>query len=234
MSFLPSAAIGANGYCRHFMHPECPKWHYCSNSLRISAIGLKFVWIIHSTMKQIANWLLCTAIFASFMELWSFHDRLGTGVGDDGATLNSSKIWAISLKFGGMMHSTITQIAIYNGYARLFLCIHWTSTFSMTGLDQVWRKLTHISKCEEITLQPGIWWHDEMHHEVDHYLKWPCIFWSRPAKGAVILWMSHCDMQDDYLSQHCCLYNDFLNFGVIYFIAFRNIVSWHHENEPAN
>ena len=87
MSFLPSAAIGANGYCHHFMHPECPKWHYCSNSLRISAIGLKFVWIIHITMKQIANWLLCTAIFASFMELWSFHDRLGTGVGDDGAAL---------------------------------------------------------------------------------------------------------------------------------------------------
>ena len=87
MSFLPSAAIGASGYCRHFMHPECPKWHYYSNSLRISAIGLKFVWIIHSTMKQIANWMLCTAIFASFMELWSFHDRLGTGVGDDGATL---------------------------------------------------------------------------------------------------------------------------------------------------
>ena len=87
MSFLPSAAIGANGYCRHFMHPECPKWHYCSNSLRSSAIGLKFVWIIQSTMKQIANWLLCTAIFASFMALWSFRDRLGTGVGDDGAAL---------------------------------------------------------------------------------------------------------------------------------------------------
>ena len=138
------------------------------------------------------------------------------------------------LKFGGMMHSTITHIAIYNGYARLLLCIHWTSIFSITGLDQVWRKLTHISKCEEITLQPEIWWHDEMHHEVDHYLKWPCIFWSRLTEGAVILWMSHVDMQDDYLSQHCCLYNDFLNFGVIYFIAFRNIVSWHHQNEPAN
>ena len=56
-------------------------------TLKISAIGLKFVWIIHITMKQIANWLLCTAIFASFMELWSFHDRLWTGVVDNGAAL---------------------------------------------------------------------------------------------------------------------------------------------------
>ena len=45
------------------------------------------------------------------------------------------------------------------------------------------------------------------------------------TEGAVILCDMHGDMQDDYLSQHCCLYNDFLNIGVIYFIAFRH--DWH-------
>ena len=51
-------------------------------------------------------------------------------------------------------------------------------------------------KCEEITLQPEIWWYDAV-YEADHYLKWPCsakvrIFWSWPAKGAVICWTSCC------------------------------------------
>ena len=59
--------------------------------------------------------------------------------------------------------------------------------------DQVSGKMTHIRKCEEITLWPGIWWHDAMYHEDDHYLKWPrsvnvgISFLSRPAEGAVVL-----------------------------------------------
>ena len=66
---------------------------------------------------------------------------------------------------------------------------------STIGLDQVWRKMTHIRKCEETTLWPEIWWHDATYHEADHYLKWPCsdnvcifCFWT--AKGAVVLWMA--------------------------------------------
>ena len=66
-------------------------------------------------------------------------------------------------------------------------------------LDQVWGMMTHITKCEDITLwseiwwHPEIWWHDEMYRGADHYLKWPRpanvrIFWSRPAEGVVVLW----------------------------------------------
>ena len=50
------------------------------------------------------------------------------------------------------------------------------------------------SEIEEITLQPEIWGHDAAYHEAGHCMKWPYsvnvrILWSRPAKGAVILWM---------------------------------------------
>ena len=48
---------------------------------------------------------------------------------------------------------------------------------------------------EEITLRPEISWHDAVNHEADHCMKWPHwanvhIFWSRLAKGAIVLWMS--------------------------------------------
>ena len=39
--------------------------------------------------------------------------------------VNSLRISGISLKFGGMMHSTMKQIAIENGYARPFF-VHST------------------------------------------------------------------------------------------------------------
>ena len=60
---LPLVAIGADGYCRRSMCPSfrpsaCPpvrpERRYRSNFLRISAIGLKFGGMMHSTMKQIA------------------------------------------------------------------------------------------------------------------------------------------------------------------------------------
>ena len=59
-SFLPSAAISAKEYYRHSMCPSVcpavclslhPEWHHHSNSLRISAISLKFVGMMLSTMK---------------------------------------------------------------------------------------------------------------------------------------------------------------------------------------
>ena len=64
-------------------------------------------------------------------------------------------------------------------------------TLCMIGLSQVWGKM----KYEEITWQPEIWWSDAVYQEADHYLKWPRsakvhIFWSRLAKGAVVLWTS--------------------------------------------
>ena len=76
------------------------------------------------------------------------------------------------------------------------LCaFHGTLKFTMTGLHQVWGMMTHIRKCEEITLWLENWWHDAIYHEGDHSLKWPCfgnvhISWSRLAEGAVILQMS--------------------------------------------
>ena len=63
----PLATIGADGCCCCSMRPFVPsvclsispsvhpeQWHYLSNSVRISAISLKFGGLIHSTMKQIA------------------------------------------------------------------------------------------------------------------------------------------------------------------------------------
>ena len=47
--------------------------HYSSNSLRISAIGLKISGMMHSAMKQIAFWNgHAQPFFARSMELWNF------------------------------------------------------------------------------------------------------------------------------------------------------------------
>ena len=48
---------------------------------------------------------------------------------------------------------------------------------------------------EEIALRPDISRYDAIYHEADHCVKWPhsanvCIFLSRPAEGAVVLWTS--------------------------------------------
>ena len=81
------------------MHPATrpsvlPEQCYHSNSLRTSAIGLKFCEMMHSTMKQILD------------QVW-------------GAMLcsNSWRISVIGLNFGGMMHSSMKQIDIQNGCA---------------------------------------------------------------------------------------------------------------------
>ena len=61
ISFLPSATIGADGYFHRSLCPSvglCPsvssEWRYRCNSLRISAISLKFGGMMYSTMEQIA------------------------------------------------------------------------------------------------------------------------------------------------------------------------------------
>ena len=58
----------------------------------------------------------------------------------------------------------------------------------MIGFDQ------EDESDKKITLQPEIWY-----HEADHCFKRPRsadahIFWSRPAEGTVVLWMSCCNI----------------------------------------
>ena len=63
--FLPSAAIGGDGYCRRSLRPAvCPsvclsvrlERRYCSSSSRISAICLQFRRMMHSTMEKMGIW----------------------------------------------------------------------------------------------------------------------------------------------------------------------------------
>ena len=124
---LPSAPTGiVVGNCVHpsvcpavcpSVHPSVhPEWHSCFNSLRISAISLKFGGMMHSTVEQIANWNgHARPILACSMELlnfpwWAYLTR------SEGWRYRSDswKISAISLKFDGMMHSNMKQIPIYN------------------------------------------------------------------------------------------------------------------------
>ena len=44
------------------------------------------------------------------------------------------------------------------------MAFHGTLKFSMMGLGQE-------DEIEEITIWPGIWWHDVVYHEVDHCMK---------------------------------------------------------------
>ena len=53
----------------------------------------------------------------------------------------------MGLKLGGMMHSTMKQIAIQKGYAN-FCAFHRTLKCSKIGMGQVWGMMTHIRKRE--------------------------------------------------------------------------------------
>ena len=55
---------------------------------------------------------------------------------------NSLRILGIGLKFGGIMHSTMKQIA--NGHTQPILRVLRNFEISMIGLDQVWGMMTHI------------------------------------------------------------------------------------------
>ena len=75
---LPSAAIGANGYCRHCVHPSArPAVRLAARNvipaLTLAAISLNFGGDAqHSTMEQIV-----------ITELWNFQNRLGPGPMED-------------------------------------------------------------------------------------------------------------------------------------------------------
>ena len=105
-------ATGANGYCHRSMRPSvCPKRRCCSYLFKDFSIGLKFSGMMHSTMKQIAVQNgHAQSIFACFMELWNFPWYAWTR--SEGQHYCTLRISAISLRFGGMMHSTMKQIAI--------------------------------------------------------------------------------------------------------------------------
>ena len=63
-----------------------------------------------------------------------------------------------------MMHSTMKPIATLNGYVWPILNVPQNFEIFMIGLGQE-------DEIEEIILQPEIWWHDAVYHEMDHCSK---------------------------------------------------------------
>ena len=76
---------------------------------------------MHSTMEQIAiKNSYARPGFACSMELWNFPWSASlTRSGGRRNRSNSLKISVVSLKFGEIMQSNMSQIAIYSGHARL-------------------------------------------------------------------------------------------------------------------
>ena len=71
---------------------------------------------------------------------------------------NTFRIIAISLKFGGAMHSTMEGIAIWNGYGN-FCWFHRTLKLSMAGFfEQVWGKTLLLLLFKDFSYWPEIWW----------------------------------------------------------------------------
>ena len=150
---------------------------------------------MHSTVKQITikNSHDLTS-FACSTELWNFLWKAWTRTEGRHYHFNSLKISAIGLKFDGFhkVYCYLKCPCLVN-----FCVFHGSLAFSMIGLDQVWGIKLILGNVRKITLWPGIWWHDAMYHEADHYFKWPRsanvhIFWSWPAEGAVILSICCC------------------------------------------
>ena len=65
------------------------------------------------------------------------HDRLGQGPSNDVTALNLLGISAIGLKFGGMVHSMMKQIAMKMAMLGQFLCIPRNFEISKIGYDQL-------------------------------------------------------------------------------------------------
>ena len=118
--FLLSAAIGADGYCRHAMgssvrpsvgpsRTTLPVWLFKNFGYRLE------IWWADAQYHGAdcpLKWQ-CSAIFVRFMELWFFFMK-GTITRSEGWCYRSSSLWssAISLKFGGVMHRIAKQSAV--------------------------------------------------------------------------------------------------------------------------
>ena len=161
---------------------------YRSNCLRISGISLQFGGMMHNNMKQIAiergghAWPILR-IPRNFEIL---QNMLAPGQRDDVTVLTfqgfQKSAWNLMRWCTVPWSRSLLKMAMLGQYLGV------PRHFSMIGLGQE-------DEIEEITLRPEIWWHDVVHHEADHCMKWPysasvCIFWSRPAEGVVVLWTS--------------------------------------------
>ena len=82
---------------------------------------------------------------------------------------NSLMISAISLKFSRMLHSTMVQIAIENGYAPSIF--QGTLKISMMSfLDQVGGTTLPLKLFKDFCYWPEIWWDRAQYHGADRYL----------------------------------------------------------------
>ena len=99
-------------------------------SSRISSISLKFSGTMDSTMEQIVvKMAMLGHFFACSAELWNFPWQAFLTMSEGQCYPSSLRILAIGLKFGGMMHNDMKQIA---KMAMLVKFLH------IPGLDQVW------------------------------------------------------------------------------------------------
>ena len=108
--------------------------------------------------------------------LWNFeifHDRLGPGLRDD-ITTNSLSISAIGLKFGGMMHSNMKQIVIWNGHAWPIF-VHSSELWNFQNMLRPGLRddVTSLTLSKDCSYWPEIRWDDAQCNETDRYLKWP-------------------------------------------------------------
>ena len=122
--FLPSAALRADQYCRRSLRtpgrpsfsPSVrlyvrPERFYQFNFLRISAISPEFGGMMHSAMEQIAIYNGHVRHFEIFLDIFLARSQ------GRRYRFNSLRISGISLKFGGMMHSNMKEIAISSDHS---------------------------------------------------------------------------------------------------------------------
>ena len=130
--FFPSPAIGVDGYCRRFMRPPA----HLSAILNDFRYRYEFDGVNSNMMQITFQNGHARLIIACSMELWNFSWLAWTR--SDGChyrLINSSRILAIGLKYGGVIHSNIKLIAIENGSARPILCV--SNNFEVV-YDRLW------------------------------------------------------------------------------------------------
>ena len=148
MEFLPSAddrcwlvlslviAFFPSSVCPSVCSSVRPKRCSCCDSLRISAISLKFVGMMLSSMKQIAIQSgHALPIFAHSVELWNIRWKAWTRSEGRHYRSNSIRISTISVKFDGMMCSNMKPFAVKMTLLSQFLLVQWNFEISGIGED---------------------------------------------------------------------------------------------------